>query len=168
MSFDMLAELLAELTITTRSPRKTFALGNTLGGLVFEGAVISLSGPLGSGKTLFVQGLARGIDVPDTCYVTSPSYTLINEYPGKFSLYHADLYRLAHPDEIESTGLYDLLHQGGVVAIEWADRVLPEDLAEHLAIHLEIRDDRTRLIRLSAYGQRWNNLLRELEKSMKE
>lgn len=127
-----------------------------------------MTGVLGSGKTLFAQGTARGLGVPEACYVTSPSYTLVNEYPGRYTLYHADLYRLTRLDDIESTGLYDMLHREGVVIIEWAERMLREDLADHLAVHFEIKKEFVRAIRLRGYGQRCNNLLRELHFKFKE
>ena len=156
------------LTVTTHSPGETDALGKALGRLAYEGAVFALTGALGTGKTVFVQGLARGLGVPDTFYVTSPSYTLINEYPGEFTLYHADLYRLADSDDIESTGLYDMLHGACVVAIEWAERISAQDLADHVAIDFRISDEGARKIRFVGYGQCGDNLLRELEKNIKE
>jgi tRNA threonylcarbamoyladenosine biosynthesis protein TsaE len=140
-------------------------LGEALGEVVSKGTVVAMTGVLGSGKTLFVQGVAKGLDVPETYYITSPSYTLVNEYPGRYTLYHADLYRLTHPDDIESTGLYDMLHGEAVVVIEWAERMAREDLADHLAVHFEIKKEFVRAIRLRGYGQRCDNLLRELEKS---
>jgi tRNA threonylcarbamoyladenosine biosynthesis protein TsaE len=156
-----------KLTITTHSPGETFDLGQALGEIVSKGTVIAMTGVLGSGKTLFVQGVARGLDVPESYYITSPSYTLVNEYPGRYMLYHADLYRLTQLDDIESTGLYDLLHKEGVVVIEWAERMVREDLADHVAVHFEIRQASVREIWLRGYGQRCNNLLTELEKNSK-
>lgn len=152
-----------QLTVTTHSPNETFKLGRALGRIVPTGTVVAITGALGSGKTVFVQGMARGVGVPPEYYVTSPSYTLLNEYPGRLTLFHADLYRLAHGDDIESTGLYDLLHENGVVAIEWAERMNREDLADHVAVHFEAGGEGVRTITLRGYGQRCNNLLRELE-----
>jgi tRNA threonylcarbamoyladenosine biosynthesis protein TsaE len=157
-----------ELSITTHTPDETFGLGQVLGEIVSKGSVIAMTGVLGSGKTLFVQGVAKGLEVPEACYITSPSYTLVNEYPGRHMLYHADLYRLSRPDDIESTGVYDMLHREGVVVIEWAERMDREDLADHVAVHFEIREGSVRTIRLRGYGQCCNNLLRELEKIFKE
>jgi tRNA threonylcarbamoyladenosine biosynthesis protein TsaE len=152
-----------KLTITTHSPDETFGLGQALGEIVSKGTVVAMTGVLGSGKTLFVQGVARGLEVPETYYITSPSYTLVNEYPGRYRLYHADLYRLTQQDDIESTGLYDMLHKEGVVVIEWAERMVREDLADHVVVHFELRQESVREIWLRGYGQRCNNLLRELE-----
>src|SRR5262245_15692776 len=86
------------------------------------GAVLLLTGELGSGKTTFVKGLAKGLGISQEILIHSPSFTLINEYPGKIPLYHVDLYRLEHMREIEELGLGDYFEMGGVVAVEWADR----------------------------------------------
>jgi len=96
------------------------------------GAVIALLGPLGAGKTCFVQGLARGLGVSG--YVRSPTFVLIHEYPGPLPLYHVDLYRLAAPDA-ESLGLEEIIEGEGVTAIEWADHteILPP---EHLRVEI--------------------------------
>jgi tRNA threonylcarbamoyladenosine biosynthesis protein TsaE len=157
-----------ELTVTTHSPEETFALGKALGKTVSSGTVVAMTGSLGSGKTLFVQGVARGLEVPDSYYITSPSYTLVNEYTGRHTLYHADLYRLTGPDDIESTGLYDMLHGDGVVMIEWAERMAGEDLAGHVAVNFDIMEESVRKIRLRGYGQHCSNLLRELQNIFKD
>jgi tRNA threonylcarbamoyladenosine biosynthesis protein TsaE len=149
---------------TSYSPEDTFSLGRRLGGVISAPIVIALIGDLGSGKTLFVQGLASGLNVPEAYYITSPSYTLINEYPGRLPLCHADLYRLEDGADIESTGLYDRLHSKNVVAIEWAERIAEEYLAEHLALYFEIIDSDRRNILIKSYGQSMADLLRELKK----
>ena len=81
----------------THSHGQTVALGRALGRRLHQGIVLLLFGDLGSGKTAFTQGLARGLEVPASFIVTSPTYTLINEYPGRVPLYHVDLYRLPAP-----------------------------------------------------------------------
>lgn len=149
--------------INTNSPQETFNFGRTIGSMVQEGTVIALTGDLGCGKTLFVQGLAQGLDVPENYYVTSPSYTLINEYPGRCRLFHADLYRMAGRVDIESTGLYELLESDGVLAIEWAEKIDREELGDHLALDFNIRANDVREIFITGYGQHCFNLVRELE-----
>ena len=94
---------------TTNSAEETKRLGRKIGSLIDDPIVLALSGDLGSGKTVFVQGLARGLDVPPDYYITSPTFTLVNEYPGRLRLFHIDLYRLDHFGDLEDIGLHDIL-----------------------------------------------------------
>ena len=150
--------------LSTHSFEETQSMGQKIGRCIEKETVITLTGELGSGKTLFVQGLAKGLDVPKEYYITSPSYTLINEYPARYTLFHVDLYRLGDPIEFEDTGLYEILNGDGVVAIEWADR-LPEDLlVDYLAINFKIIDDTSRKICITAYGLEAGILLSKFEK----
>ena len=145
------------------SPEDTFKLGEAVGRAAEGRLVIALMGDLGSGKTVFVQGLARGLAVPEGFMITSPSYTLINEYPGRLPLFHADLYRLSGAVDIESTGLFDMADGDGVVAVEWAERISGGGLAEDMLIRFDIREGDIRDIRLTGCGQTGVNLLRKLE-----
>ncbi|GBC63718.1 tRNA (adenosine(37)-N6)-threonylcarbamoyltransfe rase complex ATPase subunit type 1 TsaE [Desulfonema ishimotonii] len=156
------------VNITTRSPEETRALAEAIGRILTPGTVIALKGDLGSGKTAFVQGLAKGLDVPEGYYVTSPTYTLINEYPGRYPLCHADLYRLEAGVDFEEIGLYDVLGGDGVVAVEWPERLHPGALADYLAVRLEITGERSRQICITAYGLRADNLLNGIEKISRE
>jgi tRNA threonylcarbamoyladenosine biosynthesis protein TsaE len=90
--------------ITTCSALETLALGRRVGALARPGLVLALYGDLGAGKTVFVQGLARGLGVPEKCPVTSPTFTLINEYPGRLRLFHIDLYRISDLVELDDIG----------------------------------------------------------------
>jgi tRNA threonylcarbamoyladenosine biosynthesis protein TsaE len=148
--------------ITTRSVDDTQKLGEIIGTTVTGGTVLALTGDLGSGKTAFVQGLARGLEVPDDYYITSPSYTLINEYPGRFPLFHVDLYRITDSVGIEDIGLYEILDDNGVVAIEWADRIEQKLLPDSITIHFEITDDDTRKICITAYDLKNVTLLKNI------
>ena len=148
--------------ITTRSVDETQKLGKIIGTAVTDGTVLALTGDLGSGKTAFVQGLARGLEVPDDYYITSPSYTLINEYPGRYPLFHVDLYRISDPMDMEDLGLYEILHNSGIVAIEWADRIEQKLLPDPITIHFEITDDDARKICITAYDLKNANLLRNI------
>jgi tRNA threonylcarbamoyladenosine biosynthesis protein TsaE len=152
----------------TRAVEQTRTLGAALGRHVPPGAVIALTGDLGSGKTVLVQGLAQGLAVPAAFYITSPTYTLINEYPGRLCLYHVDLYRLTDPDELDETGLHDILGADGVVVIEWADRLPASLLNRYLRIHLVPLGPDKREITLTAYGQVFVNLLKKVEKNIEE
>ncbi len=131
----------------SRSREETCNLGRKIGESLQPGALVALTGDLGSGKTAFVQGLARGLGVPRDYYITSPTYTLINEYPGRCPLFHADLYRLENNADIEDIGLYDILRKGeGVAAVEWAERLDKETLSAAIRIHFEILDDESRRV----------------------
>jgi tRNA threonylcarbamoyladenosine biosynthesis protein TsaE len=151
------------LEIITHADAETRALGQKIGSLLFHGMIVALTGDLGSGKTCLVQGLARGLNVPDEYTVTSPSYTLINEYPGRLPLYHVDLYRIDNPVDLDDIGLFDITGCDGVTAIEWADRMQPGDLVEYVSIAFEILNDSHRKITLSAFGQPAVDLLKKLE-----
>jgi tRNA threonylcarbamoyladenosine biosynthesis protein TsaE len=145
------------------SPDKSRALGQALGRLLEGPAVIAFHGELGAGKTTFIQGLARGIGVADHYYVTSPSYTLINTYPGRIPFHHIDLYRIGDIDELDEIGFHDIIHGEGLVAIEWADR-WPEILpAKHINIAIEIIGSSSRRIIISTYGLDLTNLVRGLK-----
>jgi tRNA threonylcarbamoyladenosine biosynthesis protein TsaE len=144
------------------SPVATRRLARLLGRLARPGLVIALTGALGSGKTAFVQGLAQGLAVPPDCYVTSPSFTLINVYPGRIPLCHADLYRLGEGADLEAIGLLDHLEQEEVVAVEWAAHAAADLPLDHLTVHLEISGDRQRRITLTAGGRETENLLKDV------
>ena len=122
--------------VTTNSEQDTAAAGERLAGVLEAGDVVLLFGELGAGKTAFVRGLARGLGAqPDD--VSSPTFTLVQEYRGgRVPLYHVDLYRL-EPAEIADLGLDELIEGDGVVAIEWADRWRDRP---HDAIEVTIRD----------------------------
>jgi tRNA threonylcarbamoyladenosine biosynthesis protein TsaE len=109
-------------TYISHSPADTEALGESWGRAAVSGLVIGLTGDLGAGKTQLVKGLARGLGV--TARVHSPTFTLVNEYPGgRLPLYHLDLYRLETREQIGAAGLEDFFYQpDGVAVIEWAER----------------------------------------------
>jgi tRNA threonylcarbamoyladenosine biosynthesis protein TsaE len=120
--------------VTTVSEAETEHVGEALGRRIAPGSVVLLHGDLGAGKTAFVRGLARGAGVsPDD--VSSPTFTIVQEYAGRMTVYHVDLYRLS-PAEIDDLGLDDLMDSGGVVAIEWADR-WPGRPRRAIEVHIE-------------------------------
>jgi len=106
--------------IITRSPKETWKAARRLLERLPARAVVALYGELGSGKTCFVQGLARALGIRRA--VTSPTFTLVNEYPGPRPLFHVDLYRLADAAEAAALGLEEYFEREGVTAIEWAER----------------------------------------------
>ncbi len=154
-----------QLQIATHSPGETRNLGKTIGAWIKHPLVIAMTGDLGSGKTAFVQGLARGLGVPAEYYITSPTFTLINEYPGRLPLFHIDLYRLDGIGDLEDIGLDELLYDQAVLAIEWAEKMTDNLPSEHLAMRFEIADDESRIISLIASGHNVDNLIKALERS---
>ena len=122
-------------TLTTRSPQETEALGERLGAGLQPGATILLYGDLGAGKTTLVRGIARGLGI-DPAEVSSPTFVLVQEYKGRLSLHHVDLYRL-DSTAADDLGLEELTESGGVVVIEWAER-LRRGVAD--AIRISIAD----------------------------
>jgi tRNA threonylcarbamoyladenosine biosynthesis protein TsaE len=127
---------LGEWHVLCGAPEVTRELGRALGSALQEPALIRLSGELGAGKTCFVQGLARGLGVAEEEAVTSPTFTLMNHYRGRLDLYHFDLYRLAHADELIEMGMDEFLPGRGVAVVEWAERLSAGEAAT-LSVHFE-------------------------------
>ena len=130
--------------IETHSVEETLALGACLGEQLTPGAVIALVGTLGSGKTHFVKGVARGNGTPADVAVTSPTFVLVNEYPGRLLLYHVDVYRLRGSADLEALGFDEMVQGGGAVLVEWADRVAECLPADHVRVEIEITGETDR------------------------
>lgn len=119
----------------TNSPAQTEAIGAALGKILKPGTVIAYRGDLGAGKTAFTRGLARGLG--STELVTSPTYTIVNEYlGGRCPLFHFDMYRLASSDDLWDIGWEDYLDRNGVCAVEWSENVA-DALEEPIVITIE-------------------------------
>ena len=112
----------------SHSPTETESIGEALGNNLLPGTVLAYIGDLGMGKTAFTRGLARGLGCSGR--VTSPTFTIVNEYHGKIPLFHFDMYRLVDSDDLFDIGWEGYLERGGVCAVEWSERItdaLPED-----------------------------------------
>lgn len=144
----------------SHSEKETINLGKKLGFLLKPGDLILLCGDLGGGKTTFVKGLAEGLEVNIDFYITSPTFSLINIYEGKYTIYHIDLYRLEFID-IQELGIGEYLNDG-IVIIEWADKLKENLKDDYLEIFFEFLDFSTRKIILTGYGE-WQELLKELD-----
>jgi tRNA threonylcarbamoyladenosine biosynthesis protein TsaE len=142
----------ASWEIATASPVETRRAGARLGSVLDAGDVVLLDGELGAGKTCFVQGLARGLGVPRERRVASPTFTLVNEHPGRVPLFHIDLYRIADASELEELGLREYLGGAGVAVVEWAERLGPLAPRERIEIRIEIAGERARRLRARAEG----------------
>lgn len=111
------------MKVVSRSAQETQAFGERLGARLGRGDVVACIGPLGAGKTCFLQGLARGLGV--MADVTSPTFVLVNQYRGRLPVYHVDAYRTGSLTELVDLGLEEMLHGEGVTVVEWADKLLP-------------------------------------------
>lgn len=144
---------MVQQTYNLPSPAKTTELGKKIGSCLKGGEIIGLIGDLGVGKTLLVRGIASGAGIaPDM--VSSPTFTLIQEYPGDIRLVHVDLYRFQHHSEISSIGLYEYFDPGNAVLIEWADRagaLLPTD---RLMLTLQHAGSHRRIATLKPGGEK--------------
>ena len=150
----------ATLNLTTLD--ETSSLGQSLGRVAEPGDVIALFGDLGAGKTTLTQFIGQGLQVPDSCYITSPTFSLLHEYPGRIPLFHMDLYRLSGEDDVIDLGFEDYLYGDGLVVIEWPDRLgalMPDN---RLAIELTMTSESSRTAVFTAYGKKWVDKLAEI------
>lgn len=150
------------LKYITEDVEETSRIGEQLGKLLNTGNIICLSGDLGAGKTAFTKGIAKGLGVED--YVTSPTYTIINEYQGRLPLYHFDVYRLNDVEEMYELGYEEYFFGDGVVVLEWADIVMDIIPRERLWITiLNTSGDNSREIIMEPTGEVYDNILKGLE-----
>src|SRR5262245_15346043 len=136
----------------------TESFGRRLGRLLFPNAVVALIGPLGAGKTQLSRAIAEGLGIANPAAVTSPTFTLIHEYPARLPIYHFDAYRLNGPNEFLDLGVTEYFEAGGVCLIEWADKVESALPAERLTIRIEVVDENRRRMEVTGVGERFANL----------
>ena len=176
------------LDIISHSSAQTQRLGMRLGELLRGGELLLLEGSLGTGKTTFTQGLARGIGITEV--ISSPTFTLLKEYPGQPgpttqreqaqatlqhrqqerhqvgpALYHFDLYRLDDPEEIRDLGFEDYFFGNGVCVVEWADKAELLWPDEHLRLRMKIMSETKRGLLFTATGLRYCELLQQFQKN---
>ena len=149
------------LTIITKNPEETKNLGKDVSKLVKPGDILAFYGELGAGKTCFIQGISLGLKVKD--YVTSPSFTIINEYQGKIPIYHFDLFRL-NAEEIFELGYEEYFYGEGLTVIEWAEKIEQFLPKEHLKIDIKFKDLYERKISFISQGDRFDKLLKEISR----
>jgi tRNA threonylcarbamoyladenosine biosynthesis protein TsaE len=137
--------------LLSRSPEATRALGEAIGRVLPAGTLVALEGDLGAGKTAFVQGLARGLDVRDP--VTSPTYALMQSYEGRLALHHFDAYMEGRERALLLDGGLEWMHAGGVAAVEWADRVADVLPRPRLAVLLRHAGANARRVEISVEGE---------------
>ena len=148
-------------SIILHSEEETQNIGYKLGKLLGSGDVICLVGDLGAGKTTMTQSIAKALKVND--YITSPTFNIVNEYEGIIPLYHFDVYRISHSEEMYEIGFEEYIYGKGACIIEWAnliEDVLPENL---LNIELKYKENEREMI-LKPFGKRYENMVEELFK----
>ena len=128
----------------TKTEEETEALGAKLAAALPQGAVVALYGELGAGKTAFVRGMARGLGL--SARVSSPTFTIVNEYPGARELIHFDMYRLGGADELFDIGWEDYLARGAVCAVEWGEKVEDAFFGDEVRVRIEKLSDSERKI----------------------
>ena len=150
------------ITLTSKSPEETRAIGERLGKLAEPGDIYILTGKLGAGKTVLTQGIALGLGITDC--VLSPTFVLMRELnKGRLPLYHIDLYRLDRIEEVSDLGLDDYLFGRGLCVIEWAEKGLSVLPAGHLLIKIDYLSDTERSFEFIPHGKRYEKLLSKLK-----
>lgn len=146
------------------SEEKTYSLACSLGKMLKGGEFIALEGELGAGKTLFVKGLAKGLEIDEP--VTSPTFTLMHLYEGRLSLAHFDIYRLPVPEAIEEIGYEEYFYGNGVAVVEWSDLIKSYLPKEHIQVVIRRQyskgNGEYRIITLIPHGEKMEKLIEEL------
>jgi len=149
------------LELISHSPEETQRFGIRIGELAKVGDIFLLVGGLGTGKTCLTQGIAWGLGIKE--YAASPSFVVIRELYGRLPLYHIDLYRLNHIEEIVELGLDDYLYGNGICVMEWAEKGLSVLPTEHLLIEISYLSDTERSFQLKPRGKRYLEIVTQLK-----
>lgn len=155
----------APVLARTKAVEETRDLAAAIAGLARPGDLILLAGDLGAGKTVFVQGFGRALGVHEP--ITSPTFTLVQQYEGRMPVHHLDVYRLDQLGEVVDLGLAELLDEGGVVLVEWGDVILPVLPNDYLEVGLRFgADDDERRVSIRAVGTPWGARRRVLTEAV--
>jgi len=149
-------------SIVTKGTDETEMLGARLAASLKRGYIVALTGPLGSGKTVFAKGLARGLGVRGADRVNSPSFVILKEYNGRLPLYHFDVYRFDRASELSSVGFREYFYGDGICVIEWADKIrefLPD---EYLKVNITILGPDSRRFLFSSRGPEYEKVVKKL------
>ena len=154
--------------VKTRSYEETVEFGKKLGEILAPNDVICLTGDLGTGKTALTHGIAKSLGI--NSYITSPTFTIVNEHQGKYPLFHFDVYRIADPDEMFDIGFEEYLLAEGVAVIEWGEFI--RDILPHEIININVKkalDESldTRLIEVDFVGERYSDYQNRLEEILR-
>ncbi|WP_026894473.1 tRNA (adenosine(37)-N6)-threonylcarbamoyltransferase complex ATPase subunit type 1 TsaE [Clostridiisalibacter paucivorans] len=148
------------INIISDSVDKTENLGYELGKSLSRGDVVCLMGDLGAGKTTITQSICRGLEVDD--YVTSPTFTIVNEYIGRWDVYHFDVYRIEDEEEMYDIGYDEYIYGDGVSIIEWADKIRDILPKERIEINIERISDNKRKIIINPIGEKYEKMIENI------
>ncbi len=154
----------ASLTLISGNTEETLSIGRVVGENLNAGDIVALTGELGAGKTCLTKGIAIGLGVLESYPITSPTFTLINEYQGKLTLYHFDLYRLKGLHEMEDLGYEEYLFGEGVCVIEWAEKIKDLFLDSMVSVSLKYLDENRREISITGDGDRMAQIINALKR----
>ncbi len=163
--------MLHTIKIQLHTLADTEQLGRFLGETAQPGEIICLNGDLGAGKTTLAQAIARGLAVPENCYVTSPSFAILHEYEGRMPMYHMDFYRLQDASEIIDLGFEEYFYLSGLTVIEWSERAFEILPAERLSLELLRENDEARTVIIQAsdiFRERVLNILEKFQHSQSQ
>jgi len=152
---------MSESVVILHNLQETATFATVLAKLALPGDVICLSGDLGAGKTALTQVIAKGLGVPESCYVTSPTFSILQEYPGNIPLYHMDFYRLSDETEVEDLGFEEYFYMSGLTVIEWSERagaLIPDS---RLLLKITIQEDLSRRVEIDFGSGSWQERLLE-------
>lgn len=147
--------------IYLKNEQETGEVGYRLGQLLNKGDVVCLIGDLGAGKTTITKSIAKALEVED--YITSPTFTIVNEYDGKYPLYHFDVYRISSSEDMHEIGFEEYLYGDGICIIEWANLIEDTLPDEYINIELNYKDEGREMI-VTAYGEHYENMVKEIIK----
>jgi tRNA threonylcarbamoyladenosine biosynthesis protein TsaE len=149
-------------TITTNSPEETIEIGSRIARELSEGDFIALEGDLGTGKTVFVKGVAKGLGIKDYTYLSSPSFVILREYHGEKQLYHFDIYRLEEKDFCETVDYERYFYNKGIAVVEWAEKIKDLFPEEYLEIKINHDGITKRRFEFLPSGERYKKLIKNL------
>lgn len=148
-------------TYISKNREETIALGEKLGKLLKSGDIILLYGELGSGKTVFTKGIAKGLGIEEP--ITSPTFMLVNEHAGEIPLYHFDFYRIEDYTALYDIGYKEYFFGKGVCVIEWPERIIPLIPQERLEVRIQRgEEEEERIITFESLGKRYDNIFKEM------
>ena len=156
------------LQITTSSSHETEQLGVSIGLLLQPGSFLALRGGLGGGKTCLTRGIVASLAPQSADLVASPTYAIMNHYPGNTPVYHFDFYRLTGDDDIAELGFEDFFNADGVCVVEWSERLVDLLPADVLTLLFEYAGEDRRLITITSSGQNSDKVLKQLAEEFQQ